>query len=111
MIFFSQIENLIFQNQNQKNQNILSNGEEVLDTREDVGLQNGVVMSLESPSTSLEHVQNDVKDKFVVVLCITFGSGLVCGSLTNETMPWRQRGHAIEPGGPCVLVEAEFVEQ
>lgn len=81
-------------------------GEEIFDL---VGLQNGVVMSVESPSTSLEHVQN-VNDKFVV-LGISLGSGLVPGSLTNETMPWRQRGQAIEPGGPCVVVEAEFVEQ
>jgi len=80
-----------------------------LDPREVIGLQNGVVMSVESPRTSLEHVQN-VKDKFVVVLCITFGSGLVSGSLTNETILRRHRGQAIEPGGPFVLVEVEFVE-
>lgn len=72
-------------------------GEEDLDPREEVGLQNGVVMSA-SPSTSLEQVQN-VKDKFVV-LCISFGNGLVSGSFANETMPCRQRGQAIEPGGP-----------
>jgi hypothetical protein len=102
---------LILKEENwQLNERNLLEGEEIFDPREDVGLQNGVVMSLESPSTKLEHVQN-VKDKFVVVLCITFGNGLVCGSFTNETIPWRQRGHAIEPGGPCVLVEAEFVEQ
>lgn len=83
-------------------------GEEFLDPRE-VGLQNGVVMSLESPNTSLEHVQN-VRDKFDV-LCISLCSGLASGSFTNETMPCLQRGHAIEPGGPVVVVEVEFVEQ
>lgn len=91
-----------------KERNLLE-GEENLDPREVIGLQNGVVMSVESPRTSLEHVQN-VKDKFVVVLCITFGSGLVSGSLTNETILRRHRGQAIEPGGPFVLVEVEFVE-
>lgn len=84
--------------------------EGVLEAREVVGLQKGVVMSVESPRTSLEQVQK-VKDKFVVVLWISLGKGLVCGSLTNVTMPWRQRGQAIEPGGPCLLVEAEVVEQ
>lgn len=75
-------------------------GLEVLDPREVVvlGLQNGVVMSVESSKTSLEHVQN-VRDRFVV-LCISLGSGLVPGSLTNETMPCLQSGQAIEPGGP-----------
>ncbi|RDY08116.1 hypothetical protein CR513_07694, partial [Mucuna pruriens] len=83
-------------------------GEDDLDPREVDCLQNGVVMSLESPNTSLEHVQN-VRDRFDV-LCISFCSGLASGSFTNVTMPCLQRGQAIEPGGPDVLVEVEFVE-
>lgn len=81
---------------------------EDFDPREVVGLQNGVVISVVSPKTSLEHVQN-VRDRFVV-LWISLGSGLVSGSFTNVTMPCRHRGHAIEPAGPWVVLEAEFVE-
>jgi len=83
-------------------------GEEVLDPR-DVGLQNGVVMSVESSNTSLEQVQN-ARDR-LDGLCISFCRGLASGSFTNETMPCLQRGQAIEPGGEVVVVEVEFVEQ
>ncbi|BAT76668.1 hypothetical protein VIGAN_01470700 [Vigna angularis var. angularis] len=82
--------------------------EEVLDPR-DVGLQNGVVMSVESSNTSLEQVQN-ASDRFDG-LCISFCRGLASGSLTNETIPCLQRGQAIEPGGELVVDEVEFVEQ
>ena len=62
------------------------------------GLQNGVVSEVvDSASASPEQVQN-VRDK--LVLAISLANGLVPGSLANETMPFRQRGHAIEPGGP-----------
>lgn len=96
-----------------KERNDLEGEDDVLDPREEVvaGLQNGVVMSAVSSRTSLAHVQN-VRDKFVVVdLCICLSRGLAPGSFTNDTMPCLQRGQAIEPGGPCVLVEVGFVEQ
>ena len=71
------------------------------------GLQNGVANE-EDSSPSLEHVQND-RDKLVLAISLT--TGLVPGSLTNKTMPCRQRGHAIEPGGPLAMVEVQFVAQ
>lgn len=58
--------------------------------------------------TSLEQVQND-RDK--LVLAISLAIGFVLGSLTNETMPFRQSGHAIEPGGPLEHDDVQFVEQ
>lgn len=58
--------------------------------------------------SSPEHVQN-VRDKLVLAISLTIG--LVPGSLANETMPCRQRGQAIEPGGPFATVEVQFVEQ
>lgn len=72
------------------------------------GLQNGVFRSLGSSCISLEHVQND-RDKFVLGASLINGG--VSGSFTYETMPCRHRGHAIEPGGPLLVVDAEFVEQ
>lgn len=71
------------------------------------GLQNGVANE-EDSSPSLEHVQND-RDKLVLAISLT--TCLVPGSLTNKTMPCRQRGHAIEPGGPLAMVEVQFVAQ
>lgn len=71
------------------------------------GLQNGV-SSEEDSSPSPEHLQKD-RDKLVLAISLT--TDLVPGSLTNETMPCRQRGHAIEPGGPLATVEVQFVEQ
>lgn len=59
------------------------------------GLQNGVVSEVGS-GPSPEHEQND-SDK--LVLAISLITGLVPGSMANETMPLLQRGHAIEPGG------------
>lgn len=60
------------------------------------GLQRGVVIEVES-GISLEHVQKD-RDKLVLATALTVG--FVPGSLANDTMPCRQRGHAIDPGGP-----------
>ena len=71
------------------------------------GLYNGVVNEEES-DPSEEHVQND-SDK--LVLAFSLAIDLAPRSLTNETMPFRQRGHAIEPGGPLDTVEVQFVEQ
>lgn len=67
---------------------------EILEQRNS-GLQNGV--SDVGSGTSPEHEQND-RDK--LVLAISLITGFVPGSIANETMPFRQRGHAIEPGGP-----------
>lgn len=58
------------------------------------GLQNGV--SIVSEPRAVQ-VQND-SDKLVLAMSLTIAD--VASSLTNETMPWRQRGQAIEPGGP-----------
>lgn len=58
------------------------------------GLQNGV-SSVSEPRAV--HVQND-SDRLVLAMSLTIGD--VASSLTNETMPWRHRGQAIEPGGP-----------
>ena len=72
------------------------------------GLHNGVVNVGGGSGTSLEQVQND-RDK--LVLAISLAIGFVLGSLTNETMPFRQSGHAIEPGGPLEHDDVQFVEQ
>ncbi|KAK1402136.1 hypothetical protein POM88_001741 [Heracleum sosnowskyi] len=56
-------------------------------------LQNGV-SSVSEPRAV--HVQND-SDRLVLELSLTIGD--VASSLTNETMPWRHKGQAIEPGG------------
>ena len=61
------------------------------------GLQNGVVRVAHSDAGSPEHVQN-ARDK--LVRAISFTAGFVPGSIANDTMPLRQRGQAIEPGGP-----------
>lgn len=71
------------------------------------GLQNGV-SSEDDSGSSPEHVQN-VRDKLVLAISLT--TGLVAGSLTNETIPCRHRGHAIEPGGPLATFDVQFVEQ
>lgn len=60
------------------------------------GLHNGVV-NVGGSGASPEQVQND-KDKLVLVISLAIG--FVLGSLMNETMPFRQSGHAIEPVGP-----------
>lgn len=60
------------------------------------GSQSGVVNVVGSGS-SPEHVQKG-SDKLVLTISLT--TGLVPGSLTNETMPCRQRGQATEPRGP-----------
>ena len=67
-----------------------------------VGVQNGIFMLVGSSSgsnISLEHEQNG-SDKFVILDTSFTNKGLVSGSLTYDTMPCRQRGHAIAPGGP-----------
>lgn len=71
------------------------------------GLQNGVVSEVGS-GPSPEHVQNE-RDKLVLAISLT--NGFVPGSLTNETMPFRQRGQAIEPRGHWETVELLFMEQ
>lgn len=60
------------------------------------GLHNGVV-NVGGSGASPEQVQND-RDK--LVLAISLAIGFVPGSLTKETMPFRQSGQAIEPGEP-----------
>ena len=60
------------------------------------GLRNGVVIEGKSGSSPV-HVQND-RDKLVLAIALT--TGFVPGSLTNETMPCRQRGQATDPVGP-----------
>ena len=60
------------------------------------GLQSGIVIEVDS-GISLEHVQKD-RDKLVLATALTVG--FVPGSLANDTIPCRQRGHAIEPVGP-----------
>lgn len=72
------------------------------------GLQSGVVRAADSAAASPEHVQN-VRDR--LVLANSFTAGFVPGSMANETMPLRQRGQAIEPGGPWATVHVQFVEQ
>ncbi|KAF9662684.1 hypothetical protein SADUNF_Sadunf18G0079900 [Salix dunnii] len=66
--------------------------------------ESGEILSCSSP----EHVQND-RDKLVLEIALT--NGFVPGSLTNETMPCRQRGQAIDPVGPWATVEVQIVEQ
>lgn len=74
------------------------------------GLHKGVVSSeMLSVSSANVHVKNDsgklVRDIPSAV------SDLVPGSFLNETIPWRQRGQGIEPGGPWAALEAVLVEQ
>ncbi|PPR91119.1 hypothetical protein GOBAR_AA29567 [Gossypium barbadense] len=57
---------------------------------------------------SLEHVQKD-RDKLVLATALTIG--FAPGSLTNDTIPCRQRGQAIEPIGPLATFVVLFVEQ
>lgn len=38
-------------------------------------------------------------------------SGFVVTSFLNETIPWRQRGHGTEPGGPFGELDELLVEQ
>ncbi|KAL8096200.1 hypothetical protein AgCh_037234 [Apium graveolens] len=58
------------------------------------GLQNGVSNVSEPRAVQ---VQNE-SDRLVRAMSLTIGD--VASSLTNETMPCRHRGQAIEPGGP-----------
>jgi len=71
------------------------------------GLRSGVVIEGKSGSSPV-HVQND-RDKLVLAIALT--TGFVPGSLTNETMPCRQRGQATDPVGPWATVEIQIVEQ
>lgn len=65
-------------------------------------------MSIEDSSgPSTEQAQ---KGRDNVVLGTSLTIAIVLSSFTNETMPWRHRGQAIEPGGPAT-VEHRFVEQ
>lgn len=61
------------------------------------GKQNGVSIVLGSGPSAAVHVQND-RDRLVLVISLVTGDAP--SSLMNETMPWRHRGQAIEPGGP-----------
>lgn len=71
------------------------------------GLHNGVV-NVGGSGASPEQVQND-RDK--LVLAISLAIGFVPGSLTKETMPCRQSGHAIEPAWAWETDDVLFVEQ
>lgn len=55
---------------------------------------------------SVEQLQKDSD----LVLVISLDMGFVPSSLTNEMMPCRHRGHAIEPGGPWFTVAVLLVE-
>lgn len=73
------------------------------------GLQSPVVSEVDSCTWwSTEQVQN-VRDKLLVLVISLIG--LVPGSLSNETMPWRQSGQGIEPIGPLATTQELFVEQ
>lgn len=69
-------------------------------------LQYGFSIEVRSDA-SPEHAQR-VKDKLVLGYSLVIG--VVPGSLTNETIPCLQSGHAIEPGGLCGTVELLLVE-
>lgn len=69
------------------------------------GLQRDVVSWVES-ATSPEHEQND-RDKLVLASSLI---GLVSGSISNDTIPCRQRGQGIDPMGPLVRVAGLLVE-
>lgn len=71
------------------------------------GLQTGVASNVEWSDISPEQVQN-VRDKLVLAMSLT---GRVPGSLSNETMPCRQRGQGIEPSGVLAVFEELFVQQ
>lgn len=76
------------------------------------GLHSGVVSSAMSSLSSVNevHVKND-SGKLVRGIP---RSGLVAGSFLNDTIPWRQSGHGMDPGGPwvvVVVVAAVIVEQ
>lgn len=64
------------------------------------------------PTSEEEHAQNDSDNDDVLLMWLSLPIiGYVPASLANETMPWRQSGHAIKPGGPWARVELLFVEQ
>lgn len=65
------------------------------------GLQRGVVSKVRS-GLSHEHAQ---KDSERLALAASLVIGLVPGSLVKETMPLRQRGQGIDPGGPLATPE------
>ncbi len=73
-----------------------------------LGLHNGVVIEEVVSGSSKEQLQND-RDK--LVFAGPFTIGLTFRSFTNETMPFRHRGHAIDPKGPRPAVVLQFVEQ
>jgi hypothetical protein len=73
-----------------------------------MGLHKGVVIEEDVSGSSAAQLQID-RDK--LVLAIPFTIGLVFRSFTNETMPFRQRGHAIDPSGPRATIVLQFVEQ
>lgn len=75
------------------------------------GLHSGVVSSAMSSVSSVNevHVKNESACRLVLGIP---RSGLVAGSFLNDTIPWRQRGHGMDPGGPWVAaVVALVVEQ
>lgn len=47
-------------------------------------------------------------DKLLLAISLT---GIFSGTLTNDTMPLRQRGQETEPGGPPEIVVPQFAEQ
>lgn len=70
------------------------------------GLHKGV-SKLFASGNSVEQVQ---KGNDRLVLAISLAIGVVPSSLTNEIMPCRHRGQAIEPGGPRPTAGPAFVE-
>lgn len=55
----------------------------------------------------IEHAVNRDVDELAVARAFIM---LASGSFVNETIPFRQRGHGIDPGGPCTF-EVELVEE
>lgn len=73
-------------------------------------LDNGIV-SLITGVSVLGIVEHEQHDRVELLLCFSgWASGFVVASFLNETMPWRQRGHAIEPGGAWGALDVLLVE-
>lgn len=71
------------------------------------GLQKGVEIEVVS-EPSLEHAVQRDNDRLGRTVSLI---GFAPGSLMKETIPCRQRGHAMEPGGPGFAVDVLLVEQ
>lgn len=75
--------------------------------------KSGLVICLAFEVAGFDLVVECVTDRDLDRFALTrsFVMLVVPGSLMNETIACRQRGHATDPGGPCTVADVLFVEQ